>query len=45
MRKQPPTDVEALIREIQLYLSYVEAFRGKPPARPPAEGEGENANG
>jgi hypothetical protein len=34
-------DVDALIREIQRYLAYVEAFRSSPPA-PPAEREGGN---
>ena len=37
-------DVEALIREIQRYLSYVDAFRAKPPA-PPAEREGGKGDG
>ena len=30
-------DVEALIREIQRYLSYLDALRGKPPQRPAEE--------
>ena len=30
------TDVEALIREIQRYLTFVDAFRARPPA-PPAK--------
>ena len=29
-------DVDALIREIQRYLTYVDAFRARPPA-PPAK--------
>jgi hypothetical protein len=37
-------DVEALIREIQRYLSYVDAFRAKPPV-PPAEREGGRGDG
>jgi hypothetical protein len=32
-------DVEALIREIQRYLTYVEAVRSRPPA-PPTERQG-----
>ncbi len=32
-------DVEALIREIRRYLSYVDAFRNRPP-EPPAGNEG-----
>ena len=32
-------DVEALIREIQRYLSYVDAFRARPPT-PPVKPEG-----
>ena len=34
------TDVEALIREIQRYLTFVDAFRARPPA-PPEKPEGE----
>jgi len=38
MKKQRRVaDVEALIREIQRYLSYLDALRGKP--APPAEEE------
>lgn len=33
-------DVEALIREIQRYLTFVDAFRARPPA-PPEKPEGE----
>lgn len=33
-------DVEALIREIQRYLAYVEAFRSSDRRQPPAEREG-----
>jgi hypothetical protein len=37
-------DVEALIREIQRYLSYVDAFRSDKGRPPPAEREGGNGN-
>lgn len=30
-------DVEALIREIQRYLSFLDALRGSPPERPKEE--------
>lgn len=36
-------DVEALIREIQRYLAYVEAFRASPPDTPMKPKEGEDA--
>ena len=36
-------DVEALIREIQRYLSYVDAFRARPPDPPAQPKEGEDA--
>jgi hypothetical protein len=33
-------EVEALLREIQRYLAYVDAFRTAEPRRPPADREG-----
>ena len=33
-------DVEALIREIRRYLTYVEAFRNRPPEPPAGDNEG-----
>lgn len=38
--KEKPADVEALVREIQRYLSYLEAVRARPPD-PPAKPEEE----
>lgn len=35
-------DVEALIREIQRYLSYVEALRSHPPTPPTHDERGED---
>ena len=40
MKKQPRiAEVEALIREIQRYLAYVEALQSGAPQRPPEEKE------
>lgn len=36
-RQRRVADVEALIREIQRYLRYLDALRGKAPARPAEE--------
>ena len=37
------TEVESLLREIQRYLAYVDAFRAKPPKRPTKHREDGNA--
>jgi hypothetical protein len=40
MQRPPrPAEVEALIREIQRYLAYVEALRAGAPLKPPDEKE------
>jgi hypothetical protein len=41
VKKVPmPSDVEALLREIQRYLAYVEAFRTADSRPPPTERKG-----